>query len=725
MDLTRYELDNGMKVLLKPTSAAPVVACNVWVGVGSADEEPEEAGLAHVHEHMLFKGTDNRQVGQIAREVEAAGGHINAFTSFDQTCYYVVMSSRYLETGLDILADAVQHSSFDAGELERELEVIQEEIKRGKDNPSRQASLELFETAYREHPYRLPVIGTSESVASFERDDVVTFFRKHYRPENMTLVLVGDFDGERAEALVEEYFGSFSGAGPAAKTERTPEPRQSAFRGSTGADDINQAHLRIGFHIPPIVDEDVPALDLLGAILGYGDSSHLNQTIKREQQLVNAIQAGAYTPKDAGLFMVSAQYQLNGSDRSDADVLEAIAHAIFRFRHVRPSQVDLERARTIIESQEVYGKQTVEGLAMKLGRYQMTTGDPEFEERYYEALGEVTPDDVRRVARAYLQPENCTAVLRRPEQHDEVTVDDLEAATRKGYERAEAEHVDAGVDLDEAGIGRIELPDGPTLIVQQDPSVQTFSVRALTLGGVRFEGAGDNGINKLLSRLIDKGTRRWSATEIAHRVESMAGSIDSMAGRNSFGLSVSGLSQHFEESFELFAGCLLEATMPGEEFEREKRLQLEAIAARRDRLASVNFEQFNEAFFSPHPYAMPSGGRADSVGALDAESVRAYYERLVDPRELVIAVVGDVDAGRVEELTERYFGGLEGADKVAPSLPEATTPDEPVMVVGDLEKEQAHIIAGFEIPPLAEVDKPPLDVLHAILSGQGGRFFYE
>jgi zinc protease len=722
--LTRYELDNGMKVLLQRSSAAPVVACNVWVGVGSADEEPKEAGLAHVHEHMLFKGTGNRQVGELAREVEAAGGHINAFTSFDQTCYYVVMSSRYFETGLDILSDAIKNSSFDADELHSELEVIQEEIKRGKDSPSREASLKLFETAYAEHPYRLPVIGTSESVDSFKRDDVLSFFKKHYVPENMALVLIGDFEVDDAKALVEEYFGEFENGGYTNR-ERLPEPAQTEFRGWVGGADINQAHLRVGFHIPHATHEDIPALDLLGAILGYGDSSHLYQTIQREQQLVSSIYSGAYTPKDAGLFMVSSQYQLPKEGRSDRDVLGAIMKEVFRSRHVRPSLVDLERARTMIESQEIYGKQTVQGLAMKIGRYQMVTGDPDYEQRYYKALAEVTTEDVRRVAQRYLAPDNCTAVLSHPHTHAEIGVDDIEQATRQAYHDAEDEHVTEAVEPDDEGFARVKLRKGPTLIIQEDHSVETFSVRALCLGGLRYENADNNGINSLLGELIEKGTHKWSAEEIAHRVESMAGSLSGLAGRNSFGLSMSGLSQFFEQSFELFAGCLLDSTIPDDEFEREKRLQLEHIRSRRDKLAAVNYEQFCAGFFAPHPYSMPSDGTEETISEMSVETVRAYYERLVDPREMVVVVVGDVDAERAEQLAERYLSGHEASEALTPEIPGTKAIEETELVVSDLDKEQAHIIVGFQTPPLDADVKYPLEVLYAILSGQGGRLFYE
>lgn len=727
--LLRYKLDNGMTVVLQRSTSAPVVACNVWVGVGSADEETFEAGLAHVHEHMLFKGTTRRKVGELAREVEAAGGHINAFTSFDQTCYYVVMSSRFFETGLDILADAVQNSSFEADELERELEVIQEEIKRGKDSPSREASLKLFEMAFQEHPYRLPVIGTSESVDSFKREDVLAFFHKHYVPENMMLVLAGDFEFDQARALVDKYFKDFK-QGNYVPRERAAEPEQREFRAWTGSAEINQAHLRAGFHIPHATHEDIPALDLLGAIMGYGDASHLFKTIQREQELVSSIYAGAYSPKEPGLFMLSADYQLPEAPtkegaRNDVDILSAIMTEVFRFRHICPSHVDLQRARTIIESTEIYGKQTVENQAMKLGRSLMVTGDPNYEQKYYAALAKVTPSDIRRVAREYLTPENCTVVLSHPESHGSIDTAALEKAARAGYALASSQHQTVPIELDEEGFVRIEMPDGPTLIIQEDHSVETFSIRALSMGGVRYETAENNGITNLLSNLVDKGTTQWSATEIAHRVESMAGSLHGMGGRNSFGIAMSGLSQFFESSFEVFAGCLLDATIPEEEFEREKRLQIEQIRSRRDELGTVSFEQFYKAFFAPHPYSMLTTGSEASVSSLTVEDIRAYYKELVRPSDLVIVVVGDVNAELVQQLSERYFSGYEVTEGTAPEIPEPSELDGARLVVGDLQKEQAHLIVGFKAPNLGDAEQDALSVLNAVLSGQGGRLFYE
>ena len=200
-------LSNGLTVLLQENHAAPVVAFQAWVGVGSADETPDEAGIAHVFEHMLFKGTERRGVGQIAQEIEAAGGDINAWTSFDQTVYHLVLAARYFDTGLDILADAVQRSSFDPVELERELKVVLEEIKQGEDSPSRTVTQSLFSSAFTKHPYRRPVIGWERTVKKLKRDKLLQFFRKWYVASNITLVVVGDFDSDTALAKIEKAWG--------------------------------------------------------------------------------------------------------------------------------------------------------------------------------------------------------------------------------------------------------------------------------------------------------------------------------------------------------------------------------------------------------------------------------------------------------------------------------------------------------------------------------------
>jgi zinc protease len=732
-----------MKVILVPHAAAPVVSCNVWVGVGSADETPEEAGLAHVHEHMLFKGTARRGVGEIASEVESAGGHINAFTSFDQTCYYVVMSSRYFEKGLDILADAIRNSSFDAEELGRELEVIQEEIKRGEDSPARQAIQRLFELSYAEHPYRLPVIGSRESVASFTRDHVTRFFNKHYVPSNMSLVLVGDFTLEEARGLVDKYFGDFEDR-PRDPIVRSEEPAQAGFKAGVYEEGTQESFLRVAFHIPDARHDQIPALDLLSTIMGGGESSPLYQVVQRERELVNSVSSGAYTPRDAGLYILSADYQVGeeGGPASHEEVLTAVMEQALTFRERLCDPAEIERARTQFESQAIYGKQTVEGLATKYGHYQMVTGDPLFEEGYYKRLALVTAEELREVARQTLTLENCSVVVTHPVGGLSVAPDALEHAAREAFAAASAGEVETVViggvtpevrplpkaeplTLDVHGFTTIQIPNGPLLVVQEDHAVEIFSLRALMYGGSRFETAENIGSTGLLAEMVMRGTSKRSAVEIAASMESMASGLSGMSGRNTFGFGMTGLTRFLNPCLELFAEVLFEATIPEDEFEREQKLALQELRSRQDNGGAVNADLFMEAFFAGHPYALPMAGTEASLKRLTAQHLREQLVKTRDVRGMALVIAGDVDAGAVAARLTELFAGNPGGQGGPRTIAAPARHTSPILVSNDLDKNQAHITMGFDGPTLESKDRFALEVLHSILSGQGGRLFME
>jgi zinc protease len=276
-------LDNGLKVILVEDHSAPVVALNVWVHAGSADERLDQWGMAHVHEHMLFKGTEKHGVGEIAATVEGAGGNINAFTSYDMTVYHITMASRDAAVGVDVLADAMLHSSFDATELAKEEEVVIEEIKRSDDSPDSVISKAIFETAYQTHPYHREVIGTQESVRSFTREGLIEFYRHWYVPNNMAFVAVGDFS---APVMLEQVKKAFAGAEPRSDLAhpRASEPPQTAARAVVVPSEFEQSLLGVAWKGTAFKDSDTAYLDLLAIVLGGGDSSRLYREVKDRQQ---------------------------------------------------------------------------------------------------------------------------------------------------------------------------------------------------------------------------------------------------------------------------------------------------------------------------------------------------------------------------------------------------------------------------------------------------------
>lgn len=748
----RHRLSNGLTVLFEPQHEAKVAAFQVWVKAGSADERPDQAGLAHVHEHMLFKGTARRGPGQIAREVEAHGGEINAWTSFDQTVYHVVMASQFAEMGLDILGDAIRSSTFDPGELSRELEVICEEIKRAEDMPSRRASRDLFSTMYAVHPYGRPVIGWERTVRSFTQEKVFEFFHRHYTPQNMVLTAVGDLERDQLLTWAEAKFGGDWGRPYEGLVERAKEPALTGRRFHIRPDNVRELYLHLGFPIPPVRHDDVPALDVLAMVLGQGDASRLSLAVKRQGRLVNDISAYAYTPKDAGLFGVALTLP---PDKAHAALSEATRH-LHELRDELVSDEELGTVKALVESDAVYGRETVQGLARKLGYYETGAGGIEAEARYYQRIAALTPEDLRTVARRYLKLDACVCTALTP-QDTVLTEADLAAALDAGRAPAteakkrstrrlsqlealaQGPEGTASLNVQKAlaphsgtgGVTLHRLSSGARVLVREEGAVPLFAVRAVFLGGVRNETAETNGLTALLSRTMTRGTPRHSAEDISHLIDAYAGSLSAMGGRNSFSLRGEFLSKHFDRAMSLFEEVLLEPQFPEAEVEREKSLLLQDIHTREDKPSAVAFDLFHKQLFLQHPYRLHMQGEASSVTNIDAEALRRHYLEQVDLSQMVLCVVGDVKTEAVVRRAEEAFGksrlSSRGNGKIIHPRAVAleAPPTSPRTTKHTLAKAQTHLVYGFQGARLTDPDRRSLEVLSTLLSGQGGRLFVE
>ena len=717
--LVRTTLDNGLKVILLEDHSAPVVALNVWVRVGSADEREDEAGMAHVFEHMLFKGTEKRAVGEIAATVEAAGGNINAFTAFDMTVYHITMASRDAAVGIDVLSDAVQHSTFDPAELAREEEVVLEEINRSLDSPGRALSRGVFETAYAEHPYRLPVIGTAESVKSFTREGLLDFFHRWYVPNNMTFIAVGDFE---PEAVLAQIRDSFAEAVPNSDLghPRTPESAQTNLRAQVLRTEFEQSLIGLAYPITAFGEEDTPYIDLLSMILGGGDSSRLYRSVKDRQQLVHSIDSSSYTPLDPGLFMIDAALD---AERIE-DTVTAIGLEIRRLREFGPSQTELERARTNMLSSEVHEKETMQGQARKLGYFEALAGGIESEERYLEAIRQATREDLRRVAEEYLAPSRVSVVaaLAKDERADLDEHQLLEALTAGSGERvARAE----GEELS-AGIWRYTLANGLRVVVKPNPVVPLVSLRMSFLGGQLAENETTQGITSFLADMLDRGTEQRSAAQIAAETEDIAGGLSGFSGRNSFGVAGEFLLDSLDKGLELFADVVLNPAFDESEVEKLRVERLAALRRREDNLTAKAFEIFQESMFRGHPYRFPTIGTAETIEKIQSEALKSYYRTYAHPTNAVLAVVGDVEPDQIIDAISLQLGAWSGPDRVRlPPRESPPAPEGPRQISLAKNKAQVHIIVGFPGRSISDPDLPALDVLTQILSGQGGRLFLE
>ncbi len=716
-ETTKYSLENGMTVILERNASSPVVALNVWVKTGSACELEGEYGLAHVHEHMLFKGTERRKVGEVAAIVEAGGGDINAFTSFDETVYYIVSAKRFLPTALDLLSDVIENSTFDPVELKKELEVVTEEIRRGEDSPSRVLSQTLFSTAFRVHSYGRPVIGTKESVANFTREKILEFYRKWYSPDNMVLVVVGDFDPGEIKGRIERTFGKIaSGKTPAC--ELTPEPAQDGTRSFIVGRDVNTGYFLFSFHTPSTRHPDSPVLDVISEILGGGDSSRLYRKLKEERSTVNDIYAYSYGLKESGLFIVGGVVDPDKVERAAEEIIAEIA--LLRKHSV--TKEELLRAKVNIERDFIQARETMQGQARKIGYFEVETGDYNYETRYLDIVRAVTPEDVARVSRNYFSQENLTAGALLPREKAEKVKAGFEESLDFIKDKGKKDEMSVPVEDFE----KHELSNGIRVLLKRNPSVPLFSAEAVFLGGLRYEDRETNGISNFMSGMLTRGTSTRSAEEIAAQVEGLGGNIGGFSGKNSVGVTVSALSRNFDEVMDIFSDVVLNPAFPVEEVERERKEILAALEKQKDNLTGKTVRNFLATLFDDHPYGMNVLGTEENVKVFVPRQLSEFYRKVVMPENMVVSVVGDIDTDRTLETLEKLFGSMRRGGFQSPSVSDVRSLSETRQNIEiEKDKEQTHIILGFHAPSMTSKDRYAFEVLNSILSGQGGRLFVE
>jgi len=724
-----YEvLPNGLTLLLREAHVAPVANVQIWAKVGSADEGPGEEGLAHFHEHMLFKGTERRGVGDVAGEVEGAGGRINAYTSFDVTVYYATLPSTALDTGIDVLVDAVRHSVFDPLEVQREVEVVLEEIRRSKDSPGHVLSDLAFSTCYQVHAYRAPILGSAENVARFDKPMVEAFFRRWYTPDNLVVVAAGDFE---AEKVAERFRSLFGDAEPGGATRgRAIEPEQHTLRTALRESSFERARFDLSWRAPSFREAHATHLDLLAFVLGEAESSRLVRDVKETRGLVDRIDASCYTPLDPGLFSINLECEPAQATAAIESVLENVE----RVRVESVTSDELERARANFLATEHFERESVSGMASKLGHFHVLGGDFRSEERYFESVRAATPDDLRRVAAQYLAPEKLTACALLPESSETARLTDeaLVAAIEAGSERTRRTFASPrqlpSARESATTVSSYALAGDATLHVMPAHEVPVVSLRAAFLGGLLAEDESNAGITSFTTSMWTRGTRSRGAASFARAVENLAAEIDGFSGRSSLGLTLECTAEQLEPALDLYTECLLEPAFDPTELERERRDVLAAIERRADRLAQRCFLLFQRTLYEHHPYRLPLGGLRESVERFGTDSVLAHHEQLIRADNLVLGVAGDVDPDWIAQALSVRLAGLpsgSGGDFAARMPAPEPPPSEPRFAVERADRAQAHLILGFQGLALDDGDRFSLELLAQILAGQSGRLFLE
>ena len=725
----RTVLPNGLTVLVQEDRTAPVVSIVTYVKAGYFDERDDENGLAHALEHMFFKGTKTRGVGDIAKETKLSGGYLNAHTIYDNTTYYTVLPSSGFAKGLEIQADAYANSVIDARELEKEMEVIIQEAKRKSDSPSAVATETLYEMLHDAHRMRRWRIGREAGLRAFTRDKMNAFYRNFYRPGNTILSISGDVDAADALRRVTDLYAGLESSEPV-RTPGPAEPDHDGFRYRELAGDIAQSQLVIGWRTPGTLDPDTAALDVAASILATGRASRLYRSV-REKKLASSIAAYDYTPTELGVFVVHAETE----PENVAEAAGVIWDQLHQLRVGALEEHELTRVRRIFEARWVRRLETAEGRSNYLAEWE-ALGGWRLGEEYFERFMSASADDVQRVMRKYLAEEKAAALVYRPTGAQVVAQDAADMKRLLGDGRSERlaaipprdapatpEAKGAELEKEEAGVSVFRTAEGIPVLVRRKAGTPLASIGVYIVGGAVEEEENEAGLTLLTARTMLKGTTTRTAGQIAEDAEMLGGSLSAGAGNDSFGWSLSVPKARLAQALELMGDVIQRPTISEDSFETERTVALSNVAMLRDDMYRYPMRLASSVAFGQHPYGRPTMGTEDSLRAISAEQAREWHRSRVLSSALVIGIVADLDVKEVADLVAREFRALE--PEKAPKVAKPRWPKNVKIAAESRDKAQTAIALAFLAPSRAEDSRFAAALIATVASGLGGRFFDE
>jgi zinc protease len=699
--VAQLELDNGLTILVQPDFTAPVVSLQFWCATGSIHEGRWlGAGLSHLLEHLMFKGTPTRGNSVMAQQIHDLGGHLNAYTSFDRTVYYVDLPSDHALAALDILSDTMFNSTIPAEEYDKEMEVIRREFAMGRDNPDSEIGRLIFRTAFARHPYRHPVIGHLDLFNQLTREDVLRYYHERYAPQNMTLVVCGAIEPEAIFQYAKKSLAGYSRR-PMDSVYLPDEPEQIQPRALRQEFPTQLTRIALAYPIFGVEHPDTPALDLLATLAGGGRSSRLNQSCVEKLGLAEQLEAFAYAPAGHGLWGVEARC----APEQEQALLAEIRRQVAALREVAPDAAEIERAKRQSQLHHLHGQKTMSGKAGSLGRGWLYQRDPQFSVRYHERIEKVTAAELLAAAQRYFLPEREVLVSLVPQAPD-------------GEKTLVTPHAAA---LPEPEL--IPLAAKGRAVYVPQALLPLLSLRAVLPGGLLTEPDGKSGLSRLAANLLVKGTRQRNAEQLAQDVEQLGGSLNSDAGNNSAVISLETLSHDLPAALDLFTEMLTETAPTEAELLIEKRKQLSLLQAELDYPMAAARDLVRAALYPGHPYANKTLGTAESIESITLKDIATYQASRLLTQELVFSVAGPNPPSDWRDQAARAISSLGARDAKKIAMPVVPALREIVRREKIVPKEQAVIHVAFPAVSLSHPDQIPLSVLDEALSDLGSRLF--
>lgn len=688
-------LPNGLTLILEPDPAAPVVSAQIWVETGSMHEDRLlGSGISHFLEHMVFKGTRDYDADELAGVVQAAGGHWNAYTSFDRTVYYIDGPADSLPVFLKCLTGLVFFPVIPESEFEKEKDVIRREIDMGLDDPDNAATRLLFSTAFQLDPRRHPVIGRRHRFDAVTHQDLTDYHRARYTTDRCFAVISGDFDPEQTRELLTSLTADCQ-AGCGREPLVAIDPPQLGPRHARETFAIPASRISLAWKVPALDHPDAPACEVLAAMLGRGRASRLHRTLREERGLALEISAFCWTgPGREGFLAVSADATPEKRD----ELIEAI-HLELATLQTDSLEEDLAKAKRQIAASQFRSLTTASGRASDLASNWHEARDIDFTRRHVAAIHAVTVEDIRRAALGLSDAKLTLTIL------DPL---DAPAPARSGK-----------IHRRRAEIEVHSLSNGLQVALIPDHRVPLVHLQAAIRAGLPSETPETNGLNQLLASTLPKGTATRGAREIAVTLESLGASVSAGTGNNALLVQAGGLAPDITTIASVFSEILVSPSLPEDAISREKASQLAALEEAMLDPLHTGFRSLRHAAFCGTGYGLDSLGSLESLAALKREALAAHHARHFNAANITLAIAGDFDTARLLDLMAQNLSDLPKGDRWPVPATNQGSGEHTVR----LPKKQAVLTVGFHGVDVSNPERHALAMIQEYASDMAGPLF--
>ncbi len=732
------KLKNGLRVIMHVDKSTPIVAVNLWYHVGSKNEVPGRTGFAHLFEHMMFQGSKHYD-NDYFLPLQEAGASINGTTNSDRTNYFEVVPSNFLELALWLESDRMGFllDAMTMEKLNNQRDVVKNERRQRVDNqPYGTAFEKISELMYpKDHPYHWTTIGSLEDLSAASMEDVQSFFRQYYVPNNASLVIAGDFDPKEAEKLVKKYFEPIP-KGNDIKRPNPPTPKLEKEVRFEMEDSVQLPRVYMTWHTVPQYTTDEPALDILSNILSSGRGSRLQSKLVYDKQIAQTVFASHGTREISGTFQTVAT--ASRKDASLEELEKEINAELERIKKEPPTAEEMNRALNAIESSTIFSLQTILGKANQMNGYAVFLNKPNFFQEDLDRYRKVTPADVQKAAQKYLTDNRLIlTVIPRKGAAKPVTANSAnrptsvaeKAETEKTETKAETQKADSdwrftqpkGGPDPKFALPRIEkntLKNGLEVWLVRQTELPMVSMNLIVKTGSTADPKNMSGLASVTANLLDSGTKKRSAVDIANERQSIGATLNTGSGWDSANISMQTLTRNLDKALDIFTDVALNPTFPEDEFVKYQRRTLTGLLQRKDNPNAIAGVAYDKILYgADHPYGISIN--ENTVKAMKREDLSKFYETYYRPNNSTLVVVGDVDMKTLTGKLETAFADWTAADIPAVSVPNANGRDKAMIYVVDKPGAAQSVINIGQIG--VSRDNPdffPLMVMNSILGGQ-------